>query len=80
MSLHQFERIATYKRIVNTKIYQSWNLHLKHSSAFMALHFWILTVFVQIGSHLDSHCHPVMLGVIEGHRAVDPASMQKAMR
>ena len=56
------------------------NLHLKHSSAFMALHFWILTVFVQIGSHLDSHCHQVMLGVIEGHRAVDPASMQKAMR
>jgi hypothetical protein len=31
-------------------------------------------------SGLDSHFHPVMLGVIEGHRAVDPASMQKTVR
>ncbi len=46
----------------------------------MALHLWILTVFVQIGSHLDSHFHPVMLGVTKGHRAIDPASMQKIMR
>ena len=29
---------------------------------------------------LDSHFHPVMLGVSEGHRAVDLASMQRTMR